>query len=181
MTFITQKGQKMTLNNINNNLNNIKTDKEFKNNKSIKSNKSIKIDKQDLFIKYFLDPNSDSFLNSYQSALKAGYKKSVAENITSELKKNKYRKISGKIKEFKEKLKESVNITPEFVLNKLLEVLELFKNPEEMKKHYARTSDIVKVLELLGKYLAMFTEKIKVEDEPVLIVRDTKKESKNEK
>jgi len=167
----------MTLNN------NIKTqNKEFKDNNNIKSNKSIKIDKQDLFIKYFLDfNNKDTFLNAYKSAIKAGYKENTAKDIIYKaLKQKEFWKIREAIENFKDKFKQS-NITPEFVLNKLLEVLELFKNPEEMKKHYARTSDIVKVLELLGKYLAMFTEKIKVEDEPVLIVRDTKKESKNEK
>jgi len=45
------------------------------------------------------------------------------------------------LRELESKFKET-NITPEFVLNKLLEVLELFKNPIEMKKRVKKKNYI---------------------------------------
>jgi len=44
------------------------------------------------------------------------------------------------LRELESKFKET-NITPEFVLNKLLEVLELFKNPIEMKKRVKKKKE----------------------------------------
>lgn len=38
---------------------------------------------QELFLKGYLDPQSETFSNAKQSALQAGYKKEYAENITN--------------------------------------------------------------------------------------------------
>ena len=39
--------------------------------------------KQKLFLSFFLNPQSDSFSNAYQSALRAGYSENTAKTITS--------------------------------------------------------------------------------------------------
>jgi hypothetical protein len=41
--------------------------------------------RQSLFLSYYLDPKSETFSNAYQSALKAGYEKEYAENLTSSM------------------------------------------------------------------------------------------------
>lgn len=137
-----------------------------------------KISKQDLFVKYFFDSgNKKTFLNAYQSALKAGYSEGTAKDITWRIfKLGNFVKIRERFEEIQRKMISSTEITPEFVLQKLLEVLELFKNPKKMKEYYARTSDIVKVLELLGKYLKMFTEKIDVSGNVEIVILPPKTE-----
>jgi phage terminase small subunit len=39
--------------------------------------------RQTQFLKFYLDPKSDTYSNALQSALKAGYKQEYAENITT--------------------------------------------------------------------------------------------------
>ena len=39
--------------------------------------------RQNLFLEYYFDPQSDTFSNALQSALKAGYAQEYAENITT--------------------------------------------------------------------------------------------------
>ncbi|MCR4323945.1 MAG: hypothetical protein NUV37_03190 [Nanoarchaeota archaeon] len=41
--------------------------------------------RQSLFLQYYLDPNSETFSNALQSALKAGYEQYYAETITSKM------------------------------------------------------------------------------------------------
>ena len=48
-----------------------------------KGKKHLLDPRQSLFLKNYLDPDSDTFANAFQSALSAGYNKEYAENIMS--------------------------------------------------------------------------------------------------
>lgn len=125
---------------------------------------TARVDKQELFCKYFFDDRErKTFLNAYQSAVKAGYSETTAKNITCEIFKNKnYRKILERFEEFQAKL-QARNVTPEFVLDKLLEIVSFLKHPEKLKTYKANASDIIRALELCGRYLKMFVDRQEVE------------------
>lgn len=134
-----------------------------------------RMDKQDVFCRYFFDDKEGkTFLNAYQSAIKAGYSEATAKNITCEIfKNNNYRKILDKFKEFQTQL-QAKHITPEFVLDKLLDIVSLLKNPEKFKSYRANLSDIIRALELCGRYLKMFVDRQEVEEKgyrQIIIVR----------
>ena len=59
------------------------------------------MNKQELFLNHFRDKNNKkTYLNYYQSGIKAGYKESVARNIPAEIKKGKYKIITEGLRGF---------------------------------------------------------------------------------
>ncbi len=129
-----------------------------------KNTMPAKVDKQDLFCLYFFDDaEKGTFLNAYQSAVRAGYSETTAKNITCEIfKNNNYRRILERFKEFQAKL-QAKNITPEFVLDRLFEIVSFLKHPEKLKTYRANTSDIIRALELCGRYLKIFVDRQEME------------------
>jgi phage terminase small subunit len=107
-------------------------------------------------------------LNATQSAIKAGYKSknanaTGAENLTKPYIKHEIEK------RLKEKANQN-NINAELVLNGIKEIA--FKSN-------AKDTDRLRALELLGKYLKLFTDKVESEtkvitNEPIRIVFDDK-------
>ena len=59
---------------------------------------------------------------------------------------------------FREQL-QARNVTSEFVLDKLLDIVSLLENPEKLKSYRANLSDVIKALELSGRYLKMFIDR----------------------
>ena len=48
------------------------------------ANQWVSDPRQELFISYYLNPDSETWSNAYQSALKAGYKEEYAKTITAQ-------------------------------------------------------------------------------------------------
>ncbi len=102
--------------------------------------------KQQKFIsEYLVD------LNATQAAIRAGYSKKNADKIGSELLGK--TRVAEAIKKKREKLEEKTGITQEWVLKEL-------KNQYERANEVAEFNPSLKSLELLGKYLGMFKDKL---------------------
>jgi len=77
------------------------------------SNQWVSTPKQQLFIKYWLDSDSTSFGNAYQSALRAGFSKNYARIITS-----RYTGLDW-LSEYKRNL---INVQPAHIIIQLQEI-----------------------------------------------------------
>ncbi len=100
--------------------------------------------KQEAFIKeYLID------LNSTQAAIRAGYSKNTAAEIGFENLRKPH--IKEAVEKALNKRSEKLQITAEYVLQKLKDITD----SEEEK-----TADRLKGLELLGKHLKLFTDKV---------------------
>lgn len=105
-------------------------------------------------------------LNATQAAIKSGYAPKNANNTGAENLAKPYIK-----KEIDKRLKEKAsknNITADFVLNEIRAIAFDTNN---------KTNDRLKALELLGKYLKLFTDKVetKIEtNEPIRVMFDEK-------
>lgn len=125
--------------------------------------------KQQLFIKeYLID------LNGTQAAIRAGYSKKTARQIATEMLSKLY--MQEAIEEAKKKRMEKADITAEYVLNSLKTVAERCMQAEEVMAFNYATRELEatgeykfdsnganKALELLGKHLSLFTDKLKSE------------------
>lgn len=100
--------------------------------------------KQEAFIKeYLID------LNSTQAAIRAGYSPNTATEIGWENLRKPHIKVA--VEEALNKRSEKLQISAEYVLQKLKDITD----SEEEK-----TADRLKGLELLGKHLKLFTDKV---------------------
>jgi phage terminase small subunit len=113
--------------------------------------------KQQAFIKeYLID------LNSTQAAIRAGYSKNTAAEIGFENLRKPH--IKEAIDKEINKRSEKLQITAEYVLNKLKDITD---NDDE------KTADRLKGLELLGRHLKLFTDKLEHSGETgVKIIND---------
>lgn len=105
-------------------------------------------------------------LNATQAAIRAGYNQKTASVIGNENLRKPY--IKQAIEERLQKNVQKNDITVELVLGGIKEIAF---------KQNAKETDRLRALELLGKYLKMFTDKIetKVEtNEPIKVVLDDK-------
>ena len=129
--------------------------------------------REGLFCSYFFNDKSDTFLDCQNSGLKAGYTLLSARHIITEAKKNgKYAIVCKGLQEFQEKMSDS-SITIEKVLRKLNYLINMIENEKERKKSGYTGSDTLKALELCGKYLAMFTDKVLIQEtQPVVLIRN---------
>ena len=105
--------------------------------------------KQQLFIKESLID-----LNATQSAIRAGYSKKNADKIGSELLGK--TRIKEAIEKSLTKRTDKLDITAEYVLNSLKEVAEASKARND-------SAGANRSLELLGKYLKLFTDKQEID------------------
>jgi len=123
-------------------------------------------DKQKMFVKeYLID------LNATQAAIRAGYSENSAKEIGCEnLTKHNIQEAISKEVEARTK---KVEITAEYVLSNLKKVAERCMQEEEVMKYDYDSKELVgtgeykfdssganKSLELLGKYLKLFTDKV---------------------
>lgn len=102
--------------------------------------------KQSSFVQYYADPASETYNNATQSAIKANYSKKTAKQIGQ----NNLTKIDIKnaIAEFKAKIAEKIEITREWVIEKLKEVIT---NPD-------RNTDKVAALRELSDIMGFHRE-----------------------
>lgn len=107
--------------------------------------------KQERFcIEYIID------LNATQAAIRAGYSKKTANRIASEnLSKL---DIQRKIQELQQERAERTEITQDRVLKELAGI-----GFAPITKGKIRAADKTKALELLGRHLGMFTDKLQIE------------------
>ena len=103
-------------------------------------------DKQTLFCKEYLVD-----LNSAQAAIRAGYSAKTARTIGSKLLTNV--DIASYIQELMTARSESTGITADYVLNGIKDLTDTLAAGEDPKAAY-------KGYELLGKHLALFTDKV---------------------
>lgn len=94
-------------------------------------------------------------LNATQAAIRAGYSEKTAAEQGVRLLRNV--KVKEKIQYLQRKLTKRVEITQENIVNELASIG--FAEPSK----YVRTTDKIKALELLGKHLGIFTEKMQIE------------------
>jgi phage terminase small subunit len=106
-----------------------------------------------------------------QAAIRAGYSKKTAHVQASELLKNP--KVLARIRELQKEQTERLAITSDWVVQQLVDVVKKSKEPEPVMKWDADKKQIVesgeytfdskgatKALELLGKHLGMYVEKV---------------------
>lgn len=107
--------------------------------------------KQEIFCReYIID------LNATQAAIRAGYSKKTANRIASEnLSKL---DIQKKIQELQQERAERTEITQDKVLKELAGI-----GFAPITKGKIRAADKTKALELLGRHLGMFTDKLQIE------------------
>ena len=123
-----------------------------------------------------LSPRQATFVNEYiidsnatQAAIRAGYSEKTAGQHASRLLKDV--KIQAAMQERQKELAKASQITQEFVLNGLREnyerAMQLIKVPGTdgaPSGEYKYDGSVAnKALELLGKHLAMFTERVEME------------------
>ena len=120
--------------------------------------------KQEAFIKeYLID------LNSTQAAIRAGYSPNTATEIGWENLRKPHIKVA--IDEALNKRSEKLQISAEYVLQKLKDITD----SEEEK-----TADRLKGLELLGRHLKLFTDKLEHSGETgVKIINDIPRNKSN--
>lgn len=116
--------------------------------------------KQSLFVKEYLVD-----LNAKQAAIRAGYSKKTAEWIGPQLLKKTH--VSKVVKKALSKRSDKTEITAEWVIEKLKIVLTTCLDPQEG----FNAAGANKALELIGRHIGMFTEKIDLKmDKPFMIV-----------
>lgn len=110
--------------------------------------KSKLTDKQKMFCREYLVD-----LNATQAAIRANYSKKTAgsvghENLTKP-------DIQAELKKLMDKRSAKVEVTAEYVLQTILDTVELSKTDDDKQNIY-------KGAELLGKHLKMFTDKVQL-------------------
>ena len=113
-------------------------------------------EKQKRFVaEYLIDPNQK------KAAIKAGYSEKTAEQIGYQLL-NKT-SVAQAIEKSKRKRELRTDITADRVLHELADI--------GFDKEAERTTDRLKALELMGKHLAMFTDKVNVDAHSTITFR----------
>lgn len=127
-------------------------------------------DKQERFCQeYVID------LNATQAAIRAGYSKKTAYSLGQRLLKK--AEIIARIEELKKEIAEKNKLSAEWVIKELKEVHKRCMQAEPVmkwdyeKKQMVETGEYVfdskganRALELMGKHISMFTEKLEVKD-----------------
>lgn len=121
--------------------------------------------------------------NGTQAAIRAGYSKKTAHVQASTMLKNP--KVLARVRELQKEQTERLAITSDWVVHQLVDVVQKSKEPvpvmewdyEEKKlvKSGEFTFDskgATKALELIGKHLGMYTDKMEVSAAGVTIVND---------
>jgi phage terminase small subunit len=104
-------------------------------------------DRQKRFVaEYLIDPNQK------QAAIKAGYSEKTAEQIGYQLLQK--TSVAEAIAKAQEKRAKKADVTAAKVLQELADI--------GFDKDNERTTDRLKALELMGKHLAMFTDKVEM-------------------
>ena len=121
-------------------------------------------DKQQRFVaEYLID------LNATQAAIRAGYSAKNADKIGSQLLGK--TRVSEAIQAEKTARSERTEITQDYVINKLKAIAD--QDASDGTDSELKYSSQLKALELLGRHLGMFTDRMKVEGNvPVVIVGD---------
>jgi len=114
-------------------------------------------------------------LNATQAAVRAGYSKNTANEQGCRLlaKSN----ISARVNELQSKVIKKLELTQEWVLEHLKEIVSKSMQEEEVKKFDYQSKEMLgtgeyifdskganRALELIGKHLGMFTDKLEVKD-----------------
>lgn len=94
--------------------------------------------RQDEFLKYYYDRNSETFANAYQSAIRAGYSESYARVLTANSVKNLWLKYNDK-----------TNLTEEHIEGLI----------QQIAVNGFKESDQLRALELLAKLKGMLVER----------------------
>lgn len=94
-------------------------------------------------------------LNATEAAIRAGYKPKWAASNTDKITNN--YEVAAAIKAGLEKKRDECAVTAQWVVKRL-------KEESELKGEDATHGGRVKALELLGKHIAMFTDKVEVKD-----------------
>jgi phage terminase small subunit len=114
-------------------------------------------------------------LNATQAAIRAGYSKNTAnEQGCRLLAKN---NISARVNELQSKVIKKLELTQEWVLEHLKEIVSKSMQEEEVMKFDYQSKEMLgtgeyifdskganRALELIGKHLGMFTDKLEVKD-----------------
>lgn len=110
--------------------------------------------KQERFVsEYLID------LNATQAAIRAGYSEKTARQMATEnLSKP---AIQEALRKARQRQQKRTEITADFVLNELMKIAS-DEAGDETNSHL-KYSNKMKALELLGKHLGMFTEKVSVD------------------
>lgn len=113
-------------------------------------------DKQQRFVdEYLVD------LNASAAARRAGYSEKTAGHIAKQLVTK--TSIAQAIAEKMQDLQQRTEITQEYVLSRLKEIVERTTQHEGADEYDPRAA--VKALELLGKHLGLYTEKVSLKGE----------------
>lgn len=127
-------------------------------------------DKQERFCQeYIID------LKIGEAAIRAGYSEKTAYSIGSRLLKNV--KIASRIEELQKKVTDKLELTQEWVLEHLKEVVAKSMQEKEVEKWDYEEKQLIgtgeyvfdsrganQALQLIGKHLGMFTEKLEIKD-----------------
>lgn len=110
-----------------------------------------------------------------EAAVRAGYSEKTAYSIGSRLLKNV--KVASRIEELQKKVNAKLELTQEWVLKHLKEVVAKSMQEKEVEKFNYITKEIEgtgeyifdsrganQALQLIGKHLGMFTEKLEIKD-----------------
>ena len=128
-------------------------------------------DKQNVFVQEYLKD-----CNATQAAIRAGYSEHTAYSIGQRL--LKYKDIQEAIRAGMDDRKERSRLTADYVLQNLQEIAErcMQKSPVMVKGEQATDEEgrhiwtfdaknAIRALELLGRHMAMFTDKVKVQND----------------
>ena len=127
--------------------------------------------RQETFLRYYLDGNNkETFLKAIASGLKAGYTKDLGERLSSEIERGKYKVIQAGLDGYRDSLiKAAASISPEKVLSRLSEGLELLKDiysgkPSGLAEdaRYLLPA-LLKNLEIAAKQLGMLVDRREVD------------------
>lgn len=121
--------------------------------------------------------------NGTQAAIRAGYSKKTARSQASTL--LTYPNILARIRDLQKEQTERLAITSDWVIQQLVDVVKKSKEPEPVmewdyeEKALVKTGEYTfdskgatKALELLGKHLGMYVDKVELKTEGVTIIND---------
>lgn len=122
--------------------------------------------KHQFFVDAYLCDNVDERFNATKAAIKAGYSEKAARQVASRLLTN--ANIKAYIEQKMSEAAEKIGLTQEKVLENIKEIVErcmqrepvLDENGKPTGEYKFNAHGALKGLELIGKHLKMFTEKV---------------------
>jgi hypothetical protein len=106
------------------------------------------------FLKHYLSPDSKTFGNAVKSGIKAGYSEEYSKQLPG--------RLPAVVRQ-----KMSVMLSVDDIVEKLQQLIDLFEDTDRRKELGFSSSDVLKGMEMAGKYLKMFTEKHELKVETV--------------